>query len=124
MDSFRISYGWCSFHTNCWGAVRYLRKEKNDTNYNVNLSCWDHSRGISSSITFLELARIIQGIGISIFPIALGMIKNQLPNDKVAIGVGIFSSMFAAGSVIGLAVGSNIVENFDWRTTFSQHFLS
>jgi MFS family permease len=80
--------------------------------------------GISSSITFLELARIIQGIGISIFPIALGMIKNQLPNDKVAIGVGIFSSMFAAGSVIGLAVGSNIVENFDWRTTFSQHFLS
>lgn len=79
--------------------------------------------GISYSIAFLILARIIQGIGISIFPIALGMIRNQLPNDKLAIGVGIFSSMFAAGSVIGLAVGSNIVENFGWRTTFLSTFF-
>jgi MFS family permease len=44
--------------------------------------------GISSSITFLILARVIQGIGIFIFPIALGMIRNQLSNDKLAIGVG------------------------------------
>ena len=79
--------------------------------------------GISSSITFLILARVIQGIGISIFPIALGMIRNQLSNDKLAIGVGIFSSMFAAGSVVGLAVGSNIVENFGWRTTFFSTFF-
>jgi MFS family permease len=79
--------------------------------------------GLSSSITFLILARVIQGIGISIFPIALGMIRNQLSNDKLAIGVGIFSSMFAAGSVVGLAVGSNIVENFGWRTTFFSTFF-
>jgi MFS family permease len=79
--------------------------------------------GISSNITFLILARVIQGIGISMFPIALGMIRNQLPNDKLAIGVGIFSSMFAAGSVVGLAVGSNIVENFGWRTTFFSMFF-
>jgi MFS family permease len=51
------------------------------------------------------------------------MIKNQLPNDKVAIGVGIFRSMFAAGSVIGLVVGSNIVTNFGWRTTFLSTFF-
>jgi MFS family permease len=80
--------------------------------------------GISSSITFLVLARILQGIGISIFPIALGMIRNQLPSNKLATSVGIFSSMFAADSVIGLAVGSNIVENFGWRTTFLSTFLS
>src|SRR6266487_4698781 len=62
---------------------------------------------LSSNITFLVIARVIQGIGISMFPIAFGIIRDQLPRDKLAIGVGVFSSMFAAGSVVGLAVGGN-----------------
>ena len=74
--------------------------------------------GFSPDITFLVIARIIQGIGISMFPIAFGIIRDQLPEQKLAIGVGIFSSMFAAGSVVGLAIGANIIENFGWRTTF------
>lgn len=74
--------------------------------------------GISSNITFLIVARVIQGIGISMFPIAFGIIRDQFPREKLAIGVGVFSSMFAAGSVVGLALGANIIENFGWRTTF------
>ena len=74
--------------------------------------------GFSPDITFLIIARVIQGIGISMFPIAFGIIRDQLPEQKLAIGVGIFSSMFAAGSVVGLAIGANIIENFGWRTTF------
>ncbi len=74
--------------------------------------------GLSSNITFLVVARVIQGIGISMFPIAFGIIRDQFPREKLAIGVGVFSSMFAAGSVVGLAVGANIIENFGWRTTF------
>src|SRR2546426_5806663 len=74
--------------------------------------------GLSSNITFLVIARVIQGIGISMFPIAFGIIRDQLPKDKLAIGVGIFSSMFAAGSVVGLAVGGSIINNFGWHATF------
>jgi MFS family permease len=74
--------------------------------------------GLSTNIAFLIVARVIQGIGISMFPIAFGIIRDQFPKDKLAIGVGVFSSMFAAGSVVGLALGANIIENFAWRTTF------
>jgi MFS family permease len=74
--------------------------------------------GLSSNITFLVTARVIQGIGISMFPIAFGIIRDQLPKEKLAIGVGIFSSMFAAGSVVGLCVGASIIETFGWRVTF------
>jgi len=74
--------------------------------------------GVSTNITFLIVARVIQGIGISMFPIAFGIIRDQFPINKLAIGVGVFSSMFAAGSVVGLALGANIIENFGWRTTF------
>jgi MFS family permease len=74
--------------------------------------------GLSSNISFLVIARVIQGIGISMFPIAFGIIRDQLPKDKLAIGVGVFSSMFAAGSVVGLAVGGSIIKNFGWHATF------
>jgi len=74
--------------------------------------------GLSSNISFLVVARVIQGIGISMFPIAFGIIRDQLPKDKLAVGVGVFSSMFAAGSVVGLAVGGTIIKNLGWHATF------
>ena len=74
--------------------------------------------GISTDLSVLLLARIIQGIGISMFPIAFGIIRDRLPMDKLAIGVGVFSSMFAAGSVVGLAVGGNVIQIFGWHATF------
>ena len=74
--------------------------------------------GFSTNISFLLVARVIQGIGISMFPIAFGIIRDQLPKEKLAIGVGVFSSMFAAGSVVGLAVGGSIIQSFGWHATF------
>jgi MFS family permease len=74
--------------------------------------------GFSINISFLLVARVIQGIGISMFPIAFGIIRDQLPKEKLAIGVGVFSSMFAAGSVVGLAVGGSIIQSFGWHATF------
>ena len=74
--------------------------------------------GISTHLSILLVARIIQGIGISMFPIAFGIIRDQLPMDKLSIGVGIFSSMFAAGSVVGLAVGGHVIQTFGWHATF------
>ncbi len=74
--------------------------------------------GFSTNLSMLLIARIIQGIGISMFPIAFGIIRDQLPKDKLAIGVGVFSSMFAAGSVVGLAIGGNVIQIFGWHATF------
>ncbi|MGN6613817.1 MAG: MFS transporter [Candidatus Nitrosocosmicus sp.] len=74
--------------------------------------------GWSPNIYVMLVSRVIQGIGISMFPIAFGIIRELLPAQKLAIGVGIFTSMFAAGSVIGLALGGTIVQHLGWRTTF------
>ena len=74
--------------------------------------------GLSSNITILIISRVIQGIGISMFPIAFGIVRDQFPPEKLAIGVGTFSAMFAAGSVVGLAIGGSIIQYFGWRSTF------
>jgi MFS family permease len=74
--------------------------------------------GLASDITILIISRIIQGIGIAMFPIAFGIVRDQFPPEKLAIGIGTFSAMFAAGSVVGLAIGGTIIQNFGWRVTF------
>jgi len=47
--------------------------------------------GFSSNISFLIIARILQGIGISMFPIAFGLLKLQFPKEKLSIAQGIFT---------------------------------
>jgi len=74
--------------------------------------------GFASNIYFMIFARIIQGIGMSMFPIAFGMIRDQFPREKISIGQGIITSMFASGAVIGLTVGGIIVQDYGWQNTF------
>ena len=74
--------------------------------------------GFAANIYFMLIARAIQGIGMSMFPIAFGIVRDQFPREKISIGQGIITSMFASGAVIGLAVGGIIIQNYGWRTTF------
>ena len=60
--------------------------------YGVGVS----SAGFSNSIIFMLVSRAIQGIGLSMFPIAFGIIREQFPRQKIAIGQGIISSMFGS----------------------------
>jgi MFS family permease len=54
----------------------------------------------------------------SMFPIAFGMIRDQFPREKISIGQGVITSMFASGAVIGLTVGAIIVQDYGWQNTF------
>ncbi len=74
--------------------------------------------GFANSLWFMLAARIAQGAGISMFPIAFGIIREVLPEKKLAIGQTLFSSTFSGGAVIGLLVGANIIQNYGWHATF------
>jgi MFS family permease len=67
-------------------------------------------------------ARAAQGVGMSMFPIAFGIIREILPEKKLAIGQTIFSSTFSGGAVVGLMVGATIIQNFGWQATFFSIF--
>jgi MFS family permease len=74
--------------------------------------------GFAENIYFLFVSRAIQGIGIAMFVIAFSIIRDQFPRDRISIGQGIISSMFASGAVIGLLMGGFIISSFGWRATF------
>ena len=76
------------------------------------------SGGLSTNIIFMIFSRIIQGIGLAMFPVAFGIIREKFPEKKLAIGQGIFTAVFSGGAVVGLGLGATIVEHFGWRMTF------
>jgi MFS family permease len=74
--------------------------------------------GFSPNIYFMITARAVQGVGMAMFVIAFGIIRDQFPREKLSIGQGVISSMFASGAVLGLLLGGIIIQNYGWRATF------
>jgi MFS family permease len=72
----------------------------------------------ATNIEFMLAARVAQGVGMAMFPIAFGIIREVLPEKKLAIGQTIFSSTFSGGAVVGLVGGAAIIQNFGWQATF------
>lgn len=73
---------------------------------------------ISNDISSMIISRTIQGIGMSVFPIAFTIIREKFPENKLSIAQGILTSIFAAGGVIGLSLGATTIEYFGWHSTF------
>ena len=73
---------------------------------------------ICNDILTMIIVRTIQGIGMSVFPIAFTIIREKFPENKLSIAQGILTSIFAAGGVIGLSLGATTIEYFGWRSTF------
>jgi len=74
--------------------------------------------GFANNLPIMLVARSMQGIGFAVIPISFSIIRNKFPEDKLPLAMAIFTSMYAAGTVIGVAVGGNIVERLGWHATF------
>jgi MFS family permease len=73
---------------------------------------------LATNIEFMLAARAAQGVGMAMFPIAFGIIREVLPEKRLAIGQTIFSSTFSGGAVVGLVGGAALIQNFGWPATF------
>src|ERR687887_913749 len=58
----------------------------------------------ATNIEFMLAARLAQGVGMAMFPIAFGIIREVLPEKKLAMGQTIFSSTFSGGAGFWLIV--------------------
>ncbi len=73
---------------------------------------------IAHSLILLIIARVIQGIGGGIFPLAFAIIRDEFPADRVPGSIGLLSSMLGVGGGVGVVVGALIVEHLSWHWLF------
>jgi len=74
--------------------------------------------GFTNSILTLLISRIVQGVGLAAVPVAFSILRDVFPVDKLSIAIGVFSSAYSAGSVLGLLFGASIIQAFGWHATF------
>ena len=74
--------------------------------------------GLAYSLPVLIVARVIQGAGGGIFPLSFGIIRDELPRERVPGSIGLLSSMLSIGGSVGLVIGGLVVEHLGWHALF------
>jgi EmrB/QacA subfamily drug resistance transporter len=74
--------------------------------------------GLASNIYALIVFRFIQGVGGACFlPTASGVVSDLFPENRQT-AIGLFTSVFVIGSIIGPNLGGWIVSRYSWRYVF------
>jgi EmrB/QacA subfamily drug resistance transporter len=73
---------------------------------------------LAPSVGVLIGARVLQGLGGAIFPLAFGIVRDEFPPTRVATAIGGISGVIAAGGGIGIVLAGPIVDVLGWRWLF------
>jgi MFS family permease len=73
---------------------------------------------LATSITVMIIARVIQGVGGGLIPLAFGIIRDEFPREKVPGAVGAIAALLAVGGGLGLVLAGPIVDLLDYHWLF------
>ena len=74
--------------------------------------------GFSPTYSFMVAARAFQGVGLTIFPLGMSLVREEFPRDMVPRAQGFLSAMFGAGFAISLPLGAWVSNSYGWRVTY------
>jgi len=74
---------------------------------------------LAPNLAVLLAARVLQGFGGAIFPLAFGILREVLPARSLASGIGGMSAVMAVGSGIGTVLAGPLVGVLGWRGLFA-----
>ncbi|MDH6121101.1 MFS transporter [Kitasatospora sp. GAS204B] len=70
------------------------------------------------SFTLLIIARVLQGAGGGVLPLAISIVRDELPREKVTGGVAAISASMGVGSGLGLVATGLLLEHWDYKSIF------
>jgi EmrB/QacA subfamily drug resistance transporter len=73
---------------------------------------------LAPNLPVLIVARILQGAAGAIFPLAIGIVRDELPRERVGVTVGLLSAIFGVGGGLGIVLAGPIVDHFSWPWLF------
>ncbi len=74
---------------------------------------------MSRSIVQLILSRVVQGVGGAMnMALSIALVTDAFPGNERGKALGIMSSVFAIGPLLGFTIGGFLLEAFGWRSLF------
>lgn len=74
--------------------------------------------GFAPDILILLFARMLQGLGLAVAPLAYALVAEETPAAWVSTAIGVLAATYGAGSFIGIMMGAYIIEHIGWRACF------
>ena len=86
--------------------------------YSIAVTLTGFARDMSGSFYVLLGFRAFQGLGMSMFPLAFSLIRDEFPVERIAVAQGVISAMFGVGTAIGFVIGGFVVDKWGWQWTY------
>ncbi|MBB5706754.1 MFS transporter [Sphingopyxis panaciterrulae] len=73
---------------------------------------------LSGNFAILLTGRLMQGVTGAILPLCIGLVHENLGQERAPMGIGLMISGASIGTAAGLVVGGMIVDSFNWHGIF------
>lgn len=73
---------------------------------------------IGGTFVTLLIGRALQGFAISMIPVGISIMRDELPKEKVASATALMSATLGIGAALGLPLSGFIFEQFGWEAIF------
>jgi EmrB/QacA subfamily drug resistance transporter len=74
--------------------------------------------GLATSIGVMITARVIQGAGGAVFPLAFAIIRDEFPRERIPHGVALISAIMGIGGGLGIVLAGPIVQHLSYHWLF------
>lgn len=72
----------------------------------------------SHDFDIIILGRVLQGASMAVLPLCYGLLREFVPSDKIASGVGLLSGVYVGGVAVALLAGGVVLDHFRWQGIF------
>ena len=73
---------------------------------------------LAPNLGVLVMARVLQGAAGAVMPLSIGIVRDELPKERVSVTIGLLSAIFGIGAGVGIVTAGPIVEALSWHWLF------
>ena len=76
--------------------------------------------GLADNLAVLIVARALQGAAGAVLPLSIGIVRDELPHERVSVTIGLLSAIFGVGAGVGIVAAGPIVQasGLGWHWLF------
>jgi EmrB/QacA subfamily drug resistance transporter len=73
---------------------------------------------LANTLGVLIVARVLQGAAGAVLPLSIGIVRDELPKERVSVIIGLLSAIFGIGAGVGIVAAGPIVQNLNYHFLF------
>jgi MFS family permease len=73
---------------------------------------------VTAEFGLVLFGRALQGVASAAIPISIGILRENLPEERLPVAVGLMTTAQGMGVAVGLVLGGVIVDNLNWHWLF------